>query len=78
MVKDVDFEDDEFLAQAEEETEEEDLVEDDEMTSAEDGFLRGYNEEAELDEAEEEELFLYYRYFYLCHFNTTTIYSRVY
>jgi len=56
MVKDVEFEDEEFLAQAEEETEEEDLVEDDEMTSAEDGFLRGYNEEAELDEAEEEEL----------------------
>ena len=57
MVRDEDFEDDEFLAQAEEETEEEDLVEDDEMTSAEDGFLRGYNKEAELDEAEEEELY---------------------
>ena len=56
MVKDVEFEDEEFLAQAEEDAEEEDLVDDDEMTSAEDGFLRGYNEEAELDEAEEEEL----------------------
>ena len=55
MVKDVDFEDEEFSAQSEEE-EEEDLVEDDEMTAGEDGFLRGYNEEAELDEAEEEEL----------------------
>jgi hypothetical protein len=57
MVSDEDFEDDEFSAQAEDELEEEeDLVEDDEMSSAEDGFLRGYNEEAELDEAEEEEL----------------------
>ncbi|MBW2981722.1 hypothetical protein KY343_02470 [Candidatus Woesearchaeota archaeon] len=56
MTRDEDFEDEEFLAQGEEETADEDLVEDDEMTSAEDGFLRGYNEEAELEEAEEEEL----------------------
>ena len=56
MTKDEDLEDEEFSAQSEEETEEEDLVEDDEMSAGEDGFLRGYNEEAELDEAEEEEL----------------------
>lgn len=56
MVKDEDFEDDEFLAQDEDEVEEEDLVEDDEMSAGEDGFLRGYNEEEEMDEAEEEEL----------------------
>ncbi len=55
MAKDEDFEEEELLAQSEEETEE-DPVEDDEMSAGEDGFLRGYNEEAELDEAEEEEL----------------------
>jgi hypothetical protein len=56
MSRDDDFEDDEFSAQAEDEAEEDDLVEDDEMSAGEDGFLRGYNEEAELDETEEEEL----------------------
>ena len=56
MARDEDFEDEEFSAQSEEEMDEEDLVEDDEMSSAEDGFLRGYNDEAEIDEAEEEEL----------------------
>lgn len=56
MNKDEDFEDEEFSAQSEEETDDEDLVEDDEMSAEEEGFLRGYNKEAELDEAEEEEL----------------------
>ena len=56
MVTEENFEDDEFLSQSEEETEMDDPVEDDEMTAGEEGFLRGYNEEAEADEVEEEEL----------------------
>jgi hypothetical protein len=56
MVTDEEFEDDEFLAESEEETTMDDPVEDDEMTAGEEGFLRGYNEEAEKEEVEEEEL----------------------
>ena len=56
MATEEDFEDDEFSAQSEDEESEEDPVEDDEMTAGEEGFLRGYNEEADTDEAEEEEL----------------------
>jgi len=75
MATEEDFEDDEFSAQSEDEESEEDPVEDDEMTAGEEGFLRGYNEEADTDEAEEEELWadkdisFFYRYSYLCQSN---------
>ena len=53
---DLPWEEEVYEEGASEEEDESSLVEDDEMTAEEEGFIRGYNEADEVDEAKEEEI----------------------